>query len=108
MRKRSCSVVPLGLIKAPPGSESKSLCHEEVTAKLGRIVDSTKGRARIQNDLDTLDKWSIVDEMRFGKDEGKVLHLGGATACRNAWERSRLQHCRGRPGGRSGPSVRCI
>ncbi|KAJ7424131.1 rna-directed dna polymerase from mobile element jockey-like [Pitangus sulphuratus] len=42
--------------------------------KLGGAVDSLEGREALQRDLDTLDRWTIINHMKCNKS--KILHLG--------------------------------
>ncbi|GAB0192430.1 mitochondrial enolase superfamily member 1 [Grus japonensis] len=44
--------------------------------KLSGEVDTSEGRATLQEDLDRLEEWANKNLMKFNKDECKVLHLG--------------------------------
>ncbi|GAB0205950.1 mitochondrial enolase superfamily member 1 [Grus japonensis] len=44
--------------------------------KLSGEVDTSEGRATLQEDLDRLEEWSDRNLMKFNKDKCKVLHLG--------------------------------
>ncbi|XP_059585323.1 protein crumbs homolog 1 [Alligator mississippiensis] len=43
--------------------------------KLGEIAASLDGKTKIQNDLDKLEKWSKIDQIKFNRDKCQVLHL---------------------------------
>ncbi|GAB0204286.1 mitochondrial enolase superfamily member 1 [Grus japonensis] len=45
-------------------------------AKLSGEVDTSEGRATLQEDLDRLEEWANKNLMKFNKDKCKVLHLG--------------------------------
>ncbi|KAK4825175.1 hypothetical protein QYF61_024655 [Mycteria americana] len=44
--------------------------------KLSGEVDTSEGRATLQEDLDRLNEWANKNLMKFNKDKCKVLHLG--------------------------------
>ena len=44
--------------------------------KLSGEVDTSEGRATLQEDLDRLEEWANKNLMKFNKDKCKVLHLG--------------------------------
>ncbi|GAB0207930.1 mitochondrial enolase superfamily member 1 [Grus japonensis] len=44
--------------------------------KLSGEVDTSEGRATLQEDLDRLGEWANKNLMKFSKDKCKVLHLG--------------------------------
>ncbi|GAB0204081.1 mitochondrial enolase superfamily member 1 [Grus japonensis] len=44
--------------------------------KLSGEVDTSEGRATLQEDLDRLEEWANKNLMKFSKDKCKVLHLG--------------------------------
>ncbi|GAB0183672.1 cAMP-dependent protein kinase inhibitor alpha [Grus japonensis] len=44
--------------------------------KLSGEVDTSEGRATLQEDLDKLEEWANKNLMKFSKDKCKVLHLG--------------------------------
>ncbi|KAJ7426116.1 hypothetical protein WISP_18846 [Willisornis vidua] len=44
--------------------------------KLGRAVDSLKGRETVQRDLDKLEDWAITYNMEFNKGKCCILRLG--------------------------------
>ncbi|GAB0186054.1 mitochondrial enolase superfamily member 1 [Grus japonensis] len=44
--------------------------------KLSGEVDTSEGRATLQEDLDRLEEWADKNLMKFNKDKCKVLHLG--------------------------------
>jgi len=46
------------------------------STKLSNVVDKLEGRGGLQRDLDRLQKWALVNLMRFNKANCKVLHLG--------------------------------
>ena len=44
--------------------------------KLSGEVDTSEGRATLQEELDRLEEWANKNLMKFSKDKCKVLHLG--------------------------------
>ena len=44
--------------------------------KLSGVVDKAEGRVAIQRHLDKLERWDLVNLIRFNKANWKVLHLG--------------------------------
>lgn len=44
--------------------------------KLSEIVDTSEGRATLQDDVDMLKQWANKNLMMFNKDKCMVLHLG--------------------------------
>ncbi|GAB0190831.1 mitochondrial enolase superfamily member 1 [Grus japonensis] len=44
--------------------------------KLSGEVDTSEGRATLQEDLDRLEEWANKNLLKFNKDNCKVLHLG--------------------------------
>ena len=44
--------------------------------KLSGEVDTSEGKATLQEDLDRLEEWANKNFMKFNKDKCKVLHLG--------------------------------
>ncbi|TRZ07600.1 hypothetical protein HGM15179_019509, partial [Zosterops borbonicus] len=44
--------------------------------KLGRAVDSLKGRETLQRDLDKFEGWAITNHMKINKGRCWILHLG--------------------------------
>ncbi|GAB0180750.1 mitochondrial enolase superfamily member 1 [Grus japonensis] len=46
-----------------------------IATKLGGVADMPEGRAAIQRDLDSLDKWTDRNLMKFNKGKCKILYL---------------------------------
>lgn len=51
---------------------------------VGVVADVLEGRARIQIDLEKLEKWCTINQMKFSEDKWEALHLDGIIACTNA------------------------
>ncbi|PKU37373.1 rna-directed dna polymerase from mobile element jockey-like [Limosa lapponica baueri] len=45
-------------------------------AKLGSDVDSLEGQDALQRDLDRLEHWAVINEIKFNKSKCQILHLG--------------------------------
>lgn len=44
---------------------------------MGGVIGNLKGRIRIQDFLDIVEKWSEINQVEFNKEKGKVLDLRG-------------------------------
>ncbi|KAJ7420928.1 hypothetical protein WISP_45798 [Willisornis vidua] len=44
--------------------------------KLGGAVDSPKDREILQRDHNKLERWAIINRLKFNKGKGQILHLG--------------------------------
>ncbi|PKU41416.1 rna-directed dna polymerase from mobile element jockey-like [Limosa lapponica baueri] len=80
--KRNLTV---GIHCQPPNQDKKFLeCVEDciliqmldVATRNEALLDTSKGRATLQEDMDRLEEWTNKNLMKFNKDECNVLHLG--------------------------------
>lgn len=67
------SSVPQGFVLAPI---LFNIFIDVDDTKLSNAMDTAEGRDAIQRDLDKLERWTLVNLMRFNKTKCKVLHLG--------------------------------
>jgi len=57
--------------------------------KLGGAVDSLEGQEVLQRDLDRLEHWARINEMKFNKSKRRILRLGQSNVSTSLnWERS--------------------
>jgi len=82
----------------------RMLCKRADDTKLGGVADTPEGRAAIQRDLDSLEKWADRNLEKFSKGTCQVLHLRRTTLCTStcwgltSWKAA-LQKGPGGPGG---------
>ena len=53
--------------------------------KLGGVANTQEDRVKIQQELNTLEKWAVVNRMQFNKDKCMVLHLGHKNVKHQYW-----------------------
>ncbi|GAB0178898.1 mitochondrial enolase superfamily member 1 [Grus japonensis] len=56
-----------------------TLSKFEDDTELGGVADTPEGRAAIQRDTDSLEKWSDRNVKKFNKGKRKLLNRGGIT-----------------------------